>query len=605
MTLNNWNSYKRVLALLLAVCLLAGCAGTKQGAPTESTAAQEYEVYKKESLEVQKTFDELCDRLFTDSVTGSALSLHYTLADPAAYGIQGYPITYGDFSTKVMQSDLEDMKKEAAQLEAITPNLLTDEQQLTYRLLAEQFNTELSSEGLELYYQPLAPTIGFQAQLPILLSEYAFYNKTDIENYLALLAQTDEFFAQILAFEQEQSAAGLFMNDASLAEVLDSCDAYILTPERSFLSETFTQRLAEVPDLTEEEIADYTARNLTVLAEDFITAYQLLSDGLKELKGTGTNEKGMCFYPKGKEYYEYLVRSATGTTYKTIDELRDAIQDQMDKELIAMSKIMQENPNLGEEVINYKAPDAQPEQILESLITQIKEDFPELPACSYDIKYVPESLENTLSPAFYLVPPLDRYQDNTIYINRSKSDQADQFALLAHEGYPGHLYQNVYFMDRCTENVRSVLSYSGYSEGWATYVEHYSYSLDNGMDPAMSQMLAHNASCSMAIHAMLDLYINYYGWTKEQVKEYMENYYQLDDDSVVDTMYTTLIGAPTNYLEYYVGYLEIMQMRELAETTLGDKFSLKEFHTFLLDIGPAPFTVIEPYFKTWLMTYQL
>lgn len=609
MNRKHWHTYQRILVFLLVIGLLAGCSrGTSpaENAPLgESTAAQEYEIYKQESLTAQKDFDALTEQLFQERAIQSSLSLHYSMADPAAYGITEYPITYGDFNSQIMKDELQNMKAEKLALDAIDVNLLTDDQQLTYRILAESYQTELAAEGLELYYQPLAPTIGFQAQLPVLLAEYAFYSERDVEEYLDLLAQTDEYFSQILAFEEEKAAAGLFMTDECLDEVLSSCDAYLLPPERNFLSETFTERLAAVPGLTEEEIAGYTAQNLTVLGENFVPAYQLLVDGLTALRGTGTNDKGLYYDPKGKEYYEYLVRSATGTTYESIDLLRDAIEDQMDADLMNISRLLKENPDVASQLTDYSFTKKEPAQILDSLIGQIDADFPALGENSYTIKYVPEALEASLSPAFYLTPPMDRYESNTIYINRSFSTDDNLFPTLAHEGYPGHLYQTVYFSSNCSDNLRKLLSFSSYSEGWAFYVETYSYSLDNGLNPQISQILASNSSSSLALHAILDLYINYYGWTKEQVGDYMKQYYDLDGTDVIDSIYTTLVANPTNYLEYYVGYLEILNMRNTAQKELGDDFNLKEFHTFLLDMGPAPFTVIEPYFKTWLMTYDL
>lgn len=609
MTFKNWHSYRRIAALFLTICLLMGCTrggvSPQEPAPAQSTVSQDYEVYKKDNIDAQKAFDQLCSQLFQNSVTASSLSLHYALSDPAAYGITDYSVSYGDFSLEIMQEDMQKLKEEKALLDSIDINLLTDDQQLTYRILDESFQTELTSEGLELYYQPLAPSIGIQAQLPVLLAEYVFYDRQDIDEYLTLLSQTDEYFTQILEFEKAKSQAGLFMTDECLEEVLASCDAYMLTPERSFLSETFVERLASVSDLTEEEIADYTARNLKVLGEDFIPAYQLLSNGLKELKGTCTNQQGLYYYPKGKEYYEYLVRSSTGTTYATIDDLAAAIQNQMDNDLVSISGLLKAHPDVASQLTGYSVPAKEPQQILDSLITQINDDFPALPACTYTIKYVPSALESSLSPAFYLVPPIDNYENNTIYINRSMSSGENLFPTLAHEGYPGHLYQTVYFSDKCTELLRSHLSFSSYSEGWAFYVENYSYSLDNGLNPVVSQVLANNSSCTLGLHAILDLYINYYGWSKEQVADYLGNYYDLEGSDIVDTIYTTLLASPTNYLEYYVGYLEIKNMRDLAEKTLGENFNLKEFHTFILDIGPAPFTVIDPYFRTWLLTYEL
>lgn len=603
--------YRRIWTLLLVTFILTGCirSGPRQdnNSASETTmAALDYEVFKKEAIDAQRAFDEFCDDLFHQQITQSVLNLHYTLAEPASYGITDYPVTYGDFSSEVLRQELQKMKGEKAVLDSIDVNLLTDEQQITYRILIQSYETELSSEGMELYYQPLGPTIGIQAQLPILLSEYEFYSKQDVEDYLSLLAQTDEYYTQILNFEKERADAGLSMSDDWFDGIITSCESYLLTPERSFLSETFVTRLGEVPGLTEQEIASYTARNLQVLGEDFIPAYQLLVDGLAALKGTGSNGKGLCYFPRGKEYYEYLVHSAIGTTYGTIDELKAAIENQMDTDLIAMSKIIKEHPDVTEQLTDSPAAQEEPAQILDVLTKRIQKDFPELTECSHTIKYVPEALEGTLSPAFYLTPPIDRYQNNTIYINRGTSSaNSELFPTLAHEGYPGHLYQTVYFSSKCKDDLRKVLSFSSYSEGWAFYVENYSYSMDSSLDPNLAQLLAHNASCSLGLHAVLDLNINYYGWTKEQVAEYLSKYYDLNGTSIVDDLYTTLIANPTNYLEYYVGYLEILKMKNTAEKSLKNKFNLKDFHTFLLDMGPAPFTVIEPYFHTWLLTYDL
>lgn len=605
-----WHSYRRIISLLLAIFLLTGCTrggiAPDGGQSLETTTPQDYEVYKKETLDAQKSFDEFCSNLFRQRITQSSLDLHYTLADPEAYGITDCPVGFGEFSAEYMRTQMQEIKEEKAALDAIPVDSLTEEQQVTYRILADSYNTELASDGMELYYQPLGPTIGIQAQLPILLSEYVFYDKQDVEDYLGLLAQTDEYYAQLLAFEKERADAGLSMSDTWIDGIITSCEGYLLTPERSFLSETFTERLAGVPDLTQEEIDAYTARNLQVLGEDFIPAYRLLVDGLKELKGTGANEQGMCYFPRGKEYYEYLVHSSTGMTYETVDDLRAAIENQMDSDLIAMSKILKDHPDVTDLLTDSPVDQLKPAQILDSLTTQIQTDFPALPECSYTIKYVPEALESVLSPAFYLTPPIDRFQNNTIYINNgTASANAELFQTLAHEGYPGHLYQTVYFSNKCKDDLRKVLSFSSYSEGWAFYVENYSYALDKSMESNLAQVLARNSSCSLGLHAVLDIYINYYGWTKEQVAEYLGEYYNLTGTNIVEELYSTLVANPTNYLEYYVGYLEIVNMRNLAESTLKKNFNLLDFHTFLLDMGPAPFTVIEPYFKTWLLTYDM
>ena len=440
-----------------------------------------------------------------------------------------------------------------------------------------------------------------QAQLPVLLAEYAFYTKQDVDNYLELLSTIDTYYGQLLEFERQKSEAGLFMCDTAADHVLESCEAYLIPPERSFLTETFNERIDALEGLTEEERAAYKEQNLKVLTEHFIPAYQSLVDGITKLMGTGQNEKGLCYYPQGKEYFEYLVRSNTGTSYDSIPKLKKAIENQMSDDLEQLGQIVKAHPEVVDSLDSYQFSYTKPEEILEALKGLIATDFPELPNTNYAVKYVPKALETSLSPAFYLVPPLDRYEDNVIYINGGERFQnEDLFPTLAHEGYPGHLYQNVYFISRNQCDLRNILSFPCYSEGWATYVEHYSYTLENGLDHNLGSLLSHNSAATLALYALLDININYEGWDKEQVAGYLKETFNLVESSTIDSVYYALIENPTNYMEYYVGYMEIMEMRNTAQKLLKNQFVLKDFHTFLLDIGPAQFSIIEPYFQMWL-----
>ena len=207
-----------------------------------------------------------------------------------------------------------------------------------------------------------------------------------------------------------------------------------------------------------------------------------------------------------------------------------------------------------------------------------------------------------MSPAFYLTVPLDRPEDNSIYINNGSTDAFQQlYTTMAHEGYPGHMYQTLYFNSSNTCNLRKLLSFTSYTEGWATYVEYYAYGLDNGLHPDLAQVLRYNSSFTLALYAAMDIYIHYDGWSMEQIGDYLETIIGISDPEVTAEVYYQIVDNPVNYLEYYVGYMEIMDMREQAEETLGNDFSALEFNRFLLDIGPAPFRVIKPYFNEWLV----
>ncbi|WP_143322088.1 DUF885 domain-containing protein [Clostridium sp. HBUAS56010] len=590
---------QRGLCILLSAALLGACTPPPNSTATPSHPG--YEQYKATDLSMQKEFDSFTNDLFRQEISNSGISFHFSLADPASRGIDTVPLTLGDFSLEKMKNNSKDLMDLKKKLTRFNPRLLTKDQRLTYQILYSYIETELTSEGLELYSQPLTSTIGIQAQLPVLLAEYTFYNRGDVDNYLQLLSTIDDYYAQILEFEKQKSEAGLFMSDTSADHVLKSCEAYLIQPDHNFLSETFNSRIDGLTDLTEEEKAAYKEKNLKVLEEHFIPAYKNLIDGITALMGTGKNDKGLYWYPDGKRYFEYLVHTNTGTSYDTVGNLKKAIEKQMNSDIKELGKITKEHPQVLEQLDTYSFRYSKPEEILESLKTEIKKDFPELPPCQYTVKYVPEALQSSLSPAFYLVPPLDRYEDNTIYINGNpRFANDDLYTTLAHEGYPGHLYQNVYFLSKKPSDLRSILSFSSYSEGWATYVEFYSYTLDNGLDPELGKLLAHNTAVTLGIYAYLDICINYEGWDKEQTEKYLSTFYNVKNTDIVDSIYNSLVDNPTNYMEYYVGYLEIMEMRHAAEKVLKDQFNLKDFHTFLLDIGPAPFSVIQPEFRNWL-----
>ena len=606
------NIYSQIiLSLILVVCLVTGCAlpgtGPSSPSPSETTAVGRATgsdgKYAEKAVKLQKDFDELTDSLFRDEVTASLLTLHYTLANPASFGITDYDKTLGTVSLEDSKQALMDAKSLKVQLLNIDSRFLREDQLLTYTILSSYVNTLLTSEGLDYYDEPLSSSLGTQAQLPILLSEYAFYTRQDIEDYLSLLSSIDTYYESIVAYEKEKAAAGLGLSDISLDRILKSCNAYLLDADHSFMAQTFAERLKQVDGLSKEEADSYIARNHQAIDEHFVPAYQKLMEGLSALKGTGTNDKGLYYFPEGQKYYQYLVDAYIGTSYKDIPALKKAMSDQMMDDLTAMDELLTERPELAKEMYSYSFSLTEPDAILEDLRKQCSQDFPSIQDYSCTIKNVPSALEPILSPAFYLTVPIDRPQDNSIYINNGSTDAARSlYSTMAHEGYPGHMYQTLYFNKNNSCNLRKLLSFNSYSEGWATYVEYYSYGLENGLDKDLGELLRHNSSFTLALYAILDVSIHYEGWDEAQVSDYLDHYFRISDPSVITSIYYDIVENPANYLEYYVGYLEILNMQGEAKKTLGNRYSNMEFNRFLLDIGPAPFRVIKPYFNQWLVS---
>lgn len=615
-TTKTWR-FRALAVLLLVTFLTGGClpaplrpeetSGT--AAPIEQTydTVQEQKILEL-ALKEQARFDTLMDDLFKEQVASSQILLHFSLKDPHSYGITESKSFYDDYTLAAQLESIADNKDMFNHLNAFDSRQLTEEQKKTFFILQEYLETELLSDGLELYTQPLTTTIGVQAQLPILLCEYTFNDKQDVEDYLTLLANIDEYYDQLLAFYRQKADAGLMPADRMIDHIIESCESYLLVPEDNFMIETFNTRLDMLPDITDEEKTAFTERNSTILEQDFTAAYRNLIDGLTKLKGTGTNEQGLSHYPEGKRYYEYMVKSATGTSFESVEALLAAMEKQLGDDLMTVTMVVKANPDIIEQLNDYSFHLTDPTAILEDLKVQIQANFPELPACNYTVKYVPKALELTLSPAFYLTPPIDDAMNNSIYINgRTIADNdgaSNLYTVIAHEGYPGHLYQSVYFNSTGAPEIRHLLSFNGYAEGWASYVERQSYGMDNGLDPKLAELLAANTYASLGLQAILDVYINYYGWGVEKVQEFLSDFYNSPDLEVCQSIYDAMVENPANYLSYYVGFMEMENMRQEAQETLKGNFSLKEYHRFLLDMGPAPFSVIRTYFESWMAAQQ-
>lgn len=606
-----------ILALVLSLCLITGCSLFPNSTPEaekntvlettakaagngslEDPAAQPD---KTALLAAQKAFDQFTENLFKQEAAQSLLTLHYTLADPESYGITDYDRTLGTALAEDTQRDMENAKQVKADLDAMDTRLLSKDQLLTYTILSSYINTLLSSDGLELYDQPLSTTLGIQSQLPILLSEYTFYKKQDIDDYLSLLSSIDTYYDSLIAFETQRVQAGLGLCDTVIDNIIRSCNAYLIDADHSFLAETFASRLNEIDGLSDQEKADYKAKNKKAIDEHFVPAYERLITGLEGLKGKGTNDKGLYYYPEGRKYYEYLVNASTGTSYSDVPALKQAINKQMAKELTTVNQLLNDDPSLGDKLDTSTFTLTKPQDILEDLKAQCQTDFPPVNDCNYTIKTVPKTLEGFLSPAFYLKVPIDRPEDNSIYINTKSTDSDSLYTTMAHEGYPGHMYQTLYFNQKNTCNLRNVLDFQGYTEGWGTYAEYYAFNLNNGLEENMGQLLQHNSAFTLALYALLDINIHYEGWNIDQVGEYLNMYFQLEDPSVISSIYYEVVENPANYLSYYTGYLELLNMQEEAKQQLGNNFSLLEFNRFILDIGPAPFSVIRNYFTQWLI----
>lgn len=544
-------------------------------------------------------FEAFTQEVFRNEVSGSSLTLHYSLAHPEKQGIRRKAASLGTVPTD-MQNTYKVCQQYEDKLKAFRYSHLSTENQMTLDSMLLYYHTEKSLGDNYLLQEPLGPSLGIQAQLPVLLAEYAFYEDRDISDYLNLLTTIRPYFQSIIKFEQKKSEAGFFMSDATLDRILAQCSAFIRNPDENYMLDIFRKKISDYGKLSGPEQQTLILTHQNLMKTEVIPAYQELMTGLEALRGTGKNPRGLAYFKGGKSYYLYLLQSQTGT-YVPVKEIEKRLSKQLSSEIGIVGNMLRQNPELLTTLnkgISFT--EMRPAQILSSLQKKISSDFPPLENVSFELKTVHDSMKDYLSPAFYLTPPIDTGTPNVIYINPAANYQGlELFTTLAHEGFPGHLYQTVSFERQNPSGIRNLLDTSGFAEGWATYVEPfaYEYAADYILDSSASDLarLAWlNRSINLCMYSLLDIEIHYNGWSQAESASFLKAF-GIEDSTVISEIYQYILETPGNYLKYYWGYLSLLDLRTAEQKRLGQDFDMKDFHRRVLKIGGVQFPVLEKY----------
>lgn len=536
------------------------------------------------------SFSEFCTTLFREEMKSNTMNLHFTLKDPKAAGIDSYEITLGSLSGDSPHNQARQLKKLSEELKKYSHRSLKGKDRLTCRLLSDYISRQQNLAAYPYYDEPLTPSGGVTSQLPVLLAEYTFRNTRDIKDYLGLLSQMDTYFLGILDYEQKKADAGLFMSDEACLKVIEGCEVFTEHPDDNFLIDTFSNRLNAMDGLTDTQKNAYLKQHSKVLSDHVLPAYSQMIKGLTMLLGRGHNNWGLCNFPEGKGYYEAVVSADTGCD-DSVEDLFSQIAKARREDLTFCQNLLEKNPKLASQSPKPDAALKEENAMLSRLQKEILTDFPAPPQTEVEICHVDPALSEYLAPAFYITAPIDDISHNRIYINDAKNDtDIYYFTTLAHEGYPGHLYQTICTSSYGAPEVLSLLNYPGYTEGWATYTEMQAFYYA-GLDPDLASLLQHNQAATLSLYATADIGIHYFGWEKEKNAAFWREY-GVDNTATVKRITDLILEEPGNYLKYYVGYLKFRQMRE--QLALENKsFSVSAFHEAILRTGPSPFSVLE------------
>ena len=600
-------SHRKYFSFFLVIVLSATIIGTHFTYPVIN---ESYQTSLLSKMEHAKNFEEFCNSLFCYEITSDTVTTAYTVENPAAYDIPSLIPDLTSFSYKSYQNSFQSSDYTnnliTRTLNSFDSSSLSDKEQLTYNLLKNTLSLNSKLNNYPYYSELLGASTGIQASLPITLGEYPLHSKNDIQTYFQLIKQVPDYFNDVIEYENERESLHLLSKECIYPGTFQSLSTILegLKGEDNAFIDTFNERIQQIPELTKKQQNDYMNKNKHYVETYIIPAYESLYDYLaakspSKMTPDENTSYGLSNLPQGKDYYTLLVKQSTGSS-KTPEELITLTENTLKDAIGNVVNTAMENPDLYTYYCNNEAKSyyENPQSILEALSLLMRTDYPALSTTpDYEIKNVSDSLATSSSPAFYMIPPIDNTKGETIYINPlfTNTENGNLFTTLAHEGFPGHLYQTVYFNNTNPNPIRQILNYPGFVEGWATYVELNSYQYmeyPSSME-SLCKLYQGDTIISLAISSRIDLGVNYENWTLSDVKKFFEDngfnsYY-------ANNLYTYVVESPANYLSYFIGCLEIQELKNEYQLMHKDTYSEKEFHKKLLETGPCDFDTLKKY----------
>lgn len=584
---------KKLVKLMLccAICLpLFGCGSAKKGSD--------------EFAEYAKTLPAVL-------MESTGFDINFFFDHPEKYGIKKDLYTL-EFMT------LGDYKKQDQEYQKINEALkdydydaLKKDQKITYDLLKEALkeddNKNLTVENR--YYLTtnyFDVSSGIQASLPFALWNYEFKNQKSLDSFIAVLNQTPKLFEKYVSFEETRQKKGYGMSETYMDNVLKSLHA-INNSDQSYILNATYEKIDNADFIAADKKQSYKDTITEAFNNKLMPAFAQTEKALSGVKILKKGDGELASYKGGKKYYESIVTDSAGvdsmeeyTEY--LDNETDRIQDRlMDivHDYPELMSLMSDSGKIYEAISNANYTDlTDSTEVIEYLEQQISsgKDFPKIKKLDYQMNIIPDSMkETTTAAAAYYVSAFDDNsgKDENMILNGSFS-QSD-FTSIAHESFPGHMYQHNYFKTVKHNILRDLLSDSTYTEGWATYIQGESCKYTK--EPGICELNGINDQMTYLYVLELDKKIHYDGFSRKQAYSYLKENFGLTDEEDLKALYEQLLESPAVFTNYYIGLYQFLDLKERAKDKWGKNYSDYRFHKAVLDLGPLPMDLLKKYMK--------
>lgn len=568
------------LPWLCCILFLAGCTSSKTS--------------------TSKNFDTFTDSVFQDMVSSDTINLHFHLSRPESSGIHKSDVSFSSESYDAIMQHYDDIEMTSKTLSAYNNELLTKEQQFTKTVMTDYCTRQYALKPYVLFYNPFDDNSSV-GSLVRTLTLYSFDREQDVKDYLALLTKVPDLFKEAIEFEKLRQKNGIFLSAIQIKEASTQVDIALAdSDETNLLITGFEEKLNTMDSLSSDQKNTYLNNNVKLVHETVIPAFRDLKKHLESLNPTEETNERICQYEQGTAYYEALLQASVGTDLSP-KECILVLENQLAECLASTNTLLGSTPDLS---LTYQA--ALPsltsaDEILAELSADTKIYFPEISEVGCEIKEMPDTLSSISSSAFYLIPPLDNSRANYIYVDSSRVTREEIFSTLAHEAYPGHLYQKNYMLSLNLPSIRHLMSSEGYDEGWGMYAQVYGYrylefdQIDRSQTQALQTLYQNQDILNITLLCLSDLYVNYQNYDEKALSDYLKAYNV--DENRAQAVYEYVINHPCTYLTYGVGYYEFCQLLAKTKARLGEEFDLKAFHKAVLDAGSCSFSCLEGFLE--------
>lgn len=575
----------KLLSILLVLFILVGC-GEDSSPSAENyylTQLKNYEVREKNStLDDNKDFDLFLDTIFDELVSDNYLYMHFNVADYKAMGIEKPEVGFGHIVYGVDEEEFNKTEKQLEELLAFDYDKLSLRQQYDYDLLHYSLLETLCGLEYSKYNLIFSSSSQFCDGIVTNLMEFAIYDEESEEDFLVVLKDVPNYINEAIEYSKQQSNDGLYHSDDMLDEEISYIDNLISSNGRSIYEHYKEYDIyPEVKELVENEV---------------IPAFVTLKEYLNTLYGKTKSDKlALTKINKGYAEYTYITNTSNnGDMYAIYTQLIEVYSDWVNNFINAY----QNNEHILEDYEDFlnddKAINLSAEDMLEYLRNNSSKRYEYLEDANYVVSSLDTLGDSTLG--YYVSPPIDNLNQNVIRvnakINNEDYDQMSVFEVMAHEGFPGHLYQNIYFQQKNPHKFRATQSFIGYTEGYADLAAMDAIDMLNVDDEYKA--VAKLNSITFNSHLLLsivDLGVNYFGWDVNTIGNKLEKLFL--DKAIAQPLYDMVVAMPGTFVRYGVGYVSHLNLRKKAMDELGDKFDFVAYDRAIIENGPLPFAILE------------